>query len=63
MVATFETTKDTEGRLRFRRTAANGEVIAYSPEYASKAAADNGIAWCRRTWPRQLSSTDRVRCR
>lgn len=33
MVATFETAKDTAGKVRFRRTAANGEIIADSAAY------------------------------
>ncbi|MBH0123206.1 YegP family protein [Rhodococcus sp. NPDC003382] len=44
MSARFELFKDTGGDFRFRLKAANGEIIAASQGYTSKAAAQNGIA-------------------
>jgi hypothetical protein len=43
MAAEFEIFKDKSGEFRFRLKAANGEVIASSEGYNSKAAAQNGI--------------------
>jgi hypothetical protein len=37
-------TKDTTGEYRFRLRAPNGEIIAVSEGYGSKAACKNGIA-------------------
>lgn len=42
--AKFELFKDTAGKFRFHLKAANGEIIAASQGYTSKAAAQNGIA-------------------
>jgi uncharacterized protein YegP (UPF0339 family) len=43
MAAKFEIFKDKSGEFRFRLKAANGEVIASSEGYNSKAATQNGI--------------------
>ena len=40
----FEIIKDKDGRFRFRLKAGNGEIIAVSQAYETKAAAKNGIA-------------------
>ncbi|MGG7306552.1 YegP family protein [Curtobacterium sp. AB451] len=44
MAGKFEIWTDAEGAYRFHLTAGNGEVIATSEGYASKAGAKNGIA-------------------
>ncbi|MDT2006542.1 YegP family protein (plasmid) [Rhodococcus opacus] len=44
MTAKFELFKDAGGKFRFHLKAANGEIIAASQGYTSKAAAQNGIA-------------------
>ncbi|MDJ0419687.1 YegP family protein [Rhodococcus opacus] len=44
MTAKFELFKDTGGKFRFHLKAANGEIIAASQGYTSKAAAQSGIA-------------------
>jgi uncharacterized protein YegP (UPF0339 family) len=44
MTAKFELFKDAAGTFRFHRKAANGEIIAASQGYTSKAAAQTGIA-------------------
>ncbi len=44
MAAKFELFKDTAGKFRFHLKAANGEIIAASQGYTSKAAARTGIA-------------------
>lgn len=43
MAAKFELYEDKAGEYRFRLKAGNGEVIATSQGYASKAGAKNGI--------------------
>jgi uncharacterized protein len=43
MAAKFEIFKDKGGQFRFNLKAGNGEVIASSEGYASKASAQNGI--------------------
>ncbi|SEB70852.1 MULTISPECIES: YegP family protein [Rhodococcus] len=43
MTAKFELFKDAAGKFRFHLKAANGEIIAASQGYTSKAAAQNGI--------------------
>ncbi|RZI53527.1 MAG: DUF1508 domain-containing protein [Pseudonocardia sp.] len=43
MTAKFELFKDTASQFRFHLKAANGEIIAASQGYTSKAAAQNGI--------------------
>ena len=40
----FELFADKAGRFRFRLTARNGQVIAASEDYTTKAACENGIA-------------------
>jgi uncharacterized protein YegP (UPF0339 family) len=44
MAAKFELYNDKGGKFRFRLKAANGQVIAASEAYNTKAAAKNGIA-------------------
>jgi uncharacterized protein YegP (UPF0339 family) len=44
MTAKFELFQDAAGKFRFHLKAANGEIIAASQGYTSKAAAQNGIA-------------------
>ena len=44
MAAKFELFKDSAGKFRFHLKAANGEIIAASQGYTSKAAAQHGIA-------------------
>ena len=43
MAAKFELFKDKGGKFRFNLKAANGEIIASSEAYSSKASALNGI--------------------
>ena len=43
MAGKFELYKDAGGKFRFRLKAGNGEIIASSEAYTSKAAAENGI--------------------
>jgi uncharacterized protein YegP (UPF0339 family) len=43
MAGKFELFKDHAGEFRFHLKAANGEIIASSEGYKSKAAAENGI--------------------
>ncbi|TBN58434.1 DUF1508 domain-containing protein [Glaciihabitans arcticus] len=43
MAGTFELYKDSRGEYRFRLKAGNGQVIAISEGYSSKASAQNGI--------------------
>ena len=43
MAGKFELYKDARGEYRFRLKAANGEVIATSEGYKTKASAENGI--------------------
>ncbi|HZA79595.1 MAG TPA: YegP family protein [Acidimicrobiales bacterium] len=43
MAGKFELYKDGAGKFRFRLKAANGEIIAASEAYNSKASAQNGI--------------------
>ncbi|WGM22847.1 DUF1508 domain-containing protein (plasmid) [Paenarthrobacter sp. OM7] len=44
MAGKFEVYKDKSGGYRFRLKAGNGEVIASSESYTTKAAALNGVA-------------------
>jgi uncharacterized protein len=44
MAGTFEIWQDKAGEYRFHLKATNGEVIATSEGYATRAAAENGIA-------------------
>lgn len=48
MAGKFVLTKDKKGEYRFSLKAGNGEVIAISEGYASKASAQNGIASVRK---------------
>jgi uncharacterized protein YegP (UPF0339 family) len=47
----FEIYKDKAGKFRFRLKAGNGEIIASSEAYESKAAAKNGIASVQKNAP------------
>jgi uncharacterized protein YegP (UPF0339 family) len=49
MAGKFEIIKDKAGKFRFRLWAGNGEIIAVSEAYESKASAKNGIESVRRT--------------
>lgn len=51
MAAKFEVYKDNKGEWRFRLKAANGEVIASSEGYSSKAACLNGIESVKKNAP------------
>lgn len=44
MAGKFEIYSDKGGKFRFRLKAGNGEIIASSEAYESKAAAKNGVA-------------------
>jgi uncharacterized protein YegP (UPF0339 family) len=44
MAAKFEISKDHAGKYRFHLKAPNGEIIAASQGYESKASAEKGIA-------------------
>lgn len=52
MAAKFELYTDKGGKFRFRLKAANGEVIAVSEAYNSKASARKGIASVKRNAPK-----------
>jgi uncharacterized protein len=51
MIEKFELFKDHAGKFRFHLKAANGEIIASSQGYNSKAAAENGIKSVRTNAP------------
>jgi uncharacterized protein len=51
MAGKFEIYKDARGEFRFRLKAANGEIIASSEGYKSKAAAKNGVESVRSNAP------------
>ena len=51
MTAKFELFKDTGGKFRFHLKAANGEIIAASQGYTSKAAAQTGLRRSRTMQP------------
>ena len=51
MAAKFELYKDKKGEFRFRLIAANGQVIATSEGYASKAACKKGIESVKKNAP------------
>lgn len=51
MAGKFELYKDKRGEFRFRLKAGNGEVIATSEGYSSKAGAKNGIESVRKNAP------------
>jgi hypothetical protein len=48
MAGKFELYEDGKGEFRFRLKAGNGEVIAISEGYSSKASAQNGIESVRK---------------
>lgn len=48
MAGKFELYTDKAGKFRFRLKAGNGEIIAVSEAYGSKASASNGIESVRR---------------
>lgn len=51
MAAKFDLNTDKSGQFRFNLTAGNGEIIATSESYATKAAALNGIESVRTNAP------------
>ena len=51
MAGKFELYSDKAGKFRFRLKAGNGETIATSEAYESKASAKNGIASVRKNAP------------
>jgi uncharacterized protein YegP (UPF0339 family) len=51
MAGKFELYTDTAGQFRFRLKAANGQTIASSEAYTTKAAAKNGIESVRSNAP------------
>lgn len=51
MAGKFEITKDKAGKYRFRLKAGNGEIIAVSEGYETKASAKNGIASVQKNAP------------
>jgi uncharacterized protein len=51
-MAKFELYADKGGKFRFRLKAGNGEIIAVSEAYNSKASAKNGIASVKRNAPK-----------
>jgi uncharacterized protein YegP (UPF0339 family) len=51
MAAKFEIYKDKAGEFRFRLKSGNGEIIASSEGYTSKASCENGIAAVKRDAP------------
>lgn len=48
MAGKFELYEDKTGQFRFRLKAGNGEIIAVSEAYKTKASAENGIDSVRR---------------
>ena len=52
MAGKFEIYQDKGGKFRFRLKAANGEIIASSEGYSSKASAKNGIASVQKNAPK-----------
>jgi uncharacterized protein len=51
MAGKFELYTDKSGKFRFRLKAGNGEIIAVSEAYESKASARNGIESVRKNAP------------
>jgi len=51
MAAKFEISKDKSGKFRFHLKAANGEIIAASQGYETKASAEKGIASVKTSAP------------
>lgn len=57
----YELYTDTAGRFRFRLKAANGEIVAASQGYTSKASAKNGIASVGKNAPdAEVDAVERV---
>ena len=52
MAAKFEIFKDKKGEFRFRLVAANGQVIATSQGYKTKASCMNGIDSVKKNAPK-----------
>lgn len=52
MAAKFEIYKDKKGEFRFRLVASNGQVIATSQGYKSKASCVKGIASVKKNAPK-----------
>ena len=57
MVAKFEISKDSAGKFRFHLKAPNGEIIAASQGYETKASAEKGMRRSRLTRLAQRSKT------
>jgi uncharacterized protein YegP (UPF0339 family) len=53
----FELYADKAGKFRFRLKAGNGEIIAVSEAYETKASASNGIESCAEMQPTRPSTT------
>jgi uncharacterized protein YegP (UPF0339 family) len=51
MAGKFEIIKDKAGKYRFHLKAANGEIIASSEAYETKASAENGIESVQKNAP------------
>ncbi|MFB6609872.1 YegP family protein [Agromyces sp. NPDC056379] len=51
MAGTFELYEDASGQFRFRLKAGNGQTVAASEAYTTKAAAQNGIESVRTNAP------------
>ncbi len=51
MAGKFEMYSDKAGKFRFRLKSGNGQIIAQSEAYESKAACKNGIASVRKNAP------------
>jgi uncharacterized protein YegP (UPF0339 family) len=51
MAAKFEISRDKAGKFRFHLKAANGEIIAASQGYDTKASAEKGIESVKRNAP------------
>ena len=54
MAGKFEITKDKAGKYRFRLKAGNGEIIAVSEAYETKASAKNGIESVQKNAPEAM---------
>jgi uncharacterized protein len=57
MATKFEISKDHAGKFRFHLKAPNGEIIAASQGYETKASAEKGIGRSTRTRPARKSKT------
>ena len=51
MAGKFEILKDKAGKYRFHLKVGNGEIIAASQAYATKASAENGISSVQKNAP------------